>query len=250
MKKFFSILPAAIASMLLLSVPATAGITNEHIDQTNFVVNEGCSGTLIDVQKGYILTAAHCVTDQYVTVEREKIETDGTVKTEKVRKLREGTVKQITFKGANEISETTYKTMLVAVGRPDKVDLAVLKVVAKLPNKKQATVSCTEANRLDPVTIVGNPMGVLYSSVTTGIVSSTQRDYGLVGYSANPEQPLMQISGGIVGGNSGGAVYDSDGLVVGVSVLGHRVNEVLGFAVPASVINSFLIENKIDVGCQ
>src|SRR5690606_1351932 len=99
--------------------------------------------------------------------------------------------------------------------------------------------------RGETVYIVGNPMGTLYSSVTVGIVSSVQRDYGLIGFdNTNQQQALMQISGGVVGGNSGGAAYNSNGEIIGVPVLGHRTNEVIAFATPLAAIKEFLAANK------
>lgn len=217
---------------------------NKQIDQTNFVVNSGCSGTLIDLAGRYVLTANHCVEDQYETVEREKISDDGVVTRERIRKLKPGTVKQIYFNGASEIRETTYRTKLVAVDR--NKDLALLQVVAPLPNAEASKLACVDPKRGDSVFVVGNPMGVLYSSVVPGMVSSIQREYGTLGVGAEDTEPLLQVSGGIVGGNSGGAVYDTSGSLVGVPVLSHRVNEVLGFAVPLGAIKDFLKTNKLE----
>lgn len=214
---------------------------NRTIDETNFVVNIGCSGTLIDVSQRLVLTANHCVTGQYKVVEREVIDPDGTVKTKKVRELEEGTVSQRAFRDARPVKTTEYSTKLLFVDR-DK-DLALLQILAEIPNKTQAILSCTNPARGDAITIVGNPMGVLYSSVTAGIVSSVQRTYGTLGASSNQDTMLMQVSGGLVGGNSGGAVYNTDGRLIGVPVLGHRINEVLGFAVSLSDIKAFLKSN-------
>lgn len=237
------------AAMLLTGAIAPAmawdsAAMNKQIDQTNFVVNSGCSGTLIDTAGQYILTANHCVTDQYETIEREKIDENGIVTKEKVRRLKPGTVKQIFFHGASEVRETTYRTKLIGVSR-DK-DLALLQVLAKLPNTASSKLACDNPKRGDRVFVVGNPMGILYSSVIPGMVSSIQRDYGLVGTGTEDTESLLQISGGIIGGNSGGSVYNQSGDLIGVPVLGHRVNEVIGFAVPLSAIKDFLKEQKLD----
>jgi len=65
-------------------------------------------------------------------------------------------------------------------------------------------------------------------------------------HNTDERQGLMQISGGVVGGNSGGAVYNMNGEFVGVPVLAHRVNEVLGFAVPLPMVRKFLVDNKFE----
>ena len=97
---------------------------------------------------------------------------------------------------------------------------------------------------------VGNPMGVLYSSITDGIVSSTQRNYHEhVEIGDEKPIPTMQISASIVGGNSGGAVYDAKGHQAGIVVRGYT-RGALGFAVPLAQIKEFLTKNKFDLGCQ
>lgn len=237
------LIAALLSTCLAVSAHAAAwpGM-NQQIDQTNFVVNTGCSGTLISLKDRYILTANHCVTDQYETIEREKIDDNGVVTKEKIRRLKPGTVKQIFFNGSSEIRETTYRTKLIAVDK-DK-DLALLQVVSKLPNNTASKIACKDPARGDVVFIVGNPMGSLYSSVVPGMVSSIQREYSTLALGDN--EPLLQISGGIVGGNSGGAAYNTAGEIIGVPVLGHRTNEVLGFAVPLSSIKDFLKANKLE----
>jgi S1-C subfamily serine protease len=59
-------------------------------------------------------------------------------------------------------------------------------------------------------------------------------------------QTLMQVSGGIIGGNSGGAVYDANGGLIGVPVIAHQANEIIGFAVPLPAIKEFLKNAKAD----
>lgn len=249
MRRYIFTVLAVVLSLLALAMCTSARAAgwsgmNAQIDKTNFVVNTGCSGTLIDLAGRYVLTANHCVEDQYETVEREKIDDKGIVTKEKYRRLKPGTVKQIYFNGASEVRETTYRTKLIAVDR--NKDLALLQIIAVLPNAAASKLSCTDPKRGDSVFVVGNPMGVLYSSVVPGMVSSIQRQYGTLGVGTEDSEPLLQVSGGIVGGNSGGAVYNTTGDLVGVPVLGHRMNEVLGFAVPLAAIKDFLKANNLE----
>lgn len=245
MKRFL-----ALAAVVLFCAAWSPLDANKQIDQTNFVVNSGCSGTLISVSDRYVLTANHCVVDQYETVEVEKIDDKGVVTKEKQRRLKPGTVKQIYFAAGNEVRETTYRTKLKAVDR-DK-DLALLQIIADIPNSEASSLACDAPRRMDTVFIVGNPMGSLYSSVVKGLVSSVQRDYGLIRMDngSNADETLMQVSGGVIGGNSGGAVYDDRGHLVGVSVMAHRVHETLGFAVPLDRIKEFLKSNKVELECR
>jgi S1-C subfamily serine protease len=251
MRRFF-------ATLLLALLPVACGMTmpaaadwsveamNRTIDNANVMVNRGCSGTLIDRESLIILTAHHCVDDQYETIEREKISDEGVVTKEKVRIRRDGTITQIFFDGSESVRTVIYKVKLLASDK-DK-DLALVQVRAKtMQSAEAATIACTEPRRGEPIYVVGNPKGRLYSSVTKGIVSSLQRDYGLLPFdNANPAQPLMQVSAGVIGGNSGGAVYNAGGELVGVPVLANTTNEILGFAVPLPVIKQFLTDNKLE----
>lgn len=221
---------------------------NAQIDQTNFVVNQGCSGTLLDLNMRLILTAKHCIDAQYENVEVEKVGHDGVVKKDTIRRLIPGSVRQLRFRDGVELGENVYRTKVISIGTNG--DLALLQVVDHLPNTIAAPLACTEPQRGDVAFIVGNPYAILYSSLVKGIISSTDRAYetfkGLVGEGDMQDQPLMQISGGVIGGNSGGAAYNEKGELIGVPVLGSQINEIVGFAVPLSVIKQFLIDARVD----
>jgi S1-C subfamily serine protease len=217
---------------------------NATIDDTNFVVNRGCSGTLIDREAGLVLTVSHCVTDQYEIIEREKVNSDGSVTMQKVKVVRPGTVTQIDFKGPNEIARKVYVVKVVL--NDPKLDLALLKSVGPLNRLQHAKIACEEPKRGTVAYVVGNPYGVLYSSVTKGLVSSVQRSYAPLGLDGFDDNPLMQVSSGVVGGNSGGAVYNDKGELIGVPVRASMVNEVVGLAVPLPDIKKFLMREGLD----
>ena len=219
----------------------------EQIEQTNFLVNRGCSGTLIDPLNGYVLSAYHCVDDQYRNVERERIDENGAVKKEKVRIIAPGTVTQIAYKNSYEISRVTYIVKVVA--RDQKTDLSLLKIQGKLPEGRMASkLACKEPDLGDKVYAVGNSFAVFYSTLTEGIVSSLNRSYrdlelqGELGDATDDgEHGLVQHSAIIAPGNSGGALYNDKWELNGVNVRGGRSG--FSFSVPLSDIKSFLSTN-------
>lgn len=227
------------------STPAWADMSltdmNRQIDQTNFLVNRSCSGTLIDVEHGYVLTANHCIADQFAIVDREKIDDKGVVTTEKVRIAVPGTVSQLYFAGPSMVQKNSYVFNIKA--NDAKLDLALLQTRAKLPNTQAAKLACKDPVRGEVAYAVGNPFGVLYSSITKGIVASVQRTYPMLGIDGQDEHALLQITSGIEGGNSGGATYNADGEIIGVVVRGSAVNETVGFSVPLADVKSFLAAN-------
>lgn len=215
-----------------------------QIDQTNFLVNDNCSATLIDVDKGYLLTANHCIAAQYRVIEREKFGDDGVVTKHKVRVAVPGAVSQLVFKGPHEVQRNTYVFKIVLTDT--NADLALIQVQAALANTQASKIACTDPRRGDTVYVVGNPYGVLYSSVTKGIVSSLQRNYPMIGVDDQGDNALMQVSSGVIGGNSGGAAYNASGELIGVPVRASSVNEVVGLVAPLSDIKKMLTREGLD----
>ena len=131
--------------------------------------------------------------------------------------------------------DTTYDATIV--GKDSKTDLAVLKI-----NKTGLTAA--EFANSDEVKIgefsmaVGNPLG-LGSSITCGVISAVNRQVT----SDGTTYTCIQTDTAINSGNSGGALVNSEGKVIGVNTLklsGTGV-EGIGFAIP---INSTLSITK------
>lgn len=111
------------------------------------------------------------------------------------------------------------------VGTDPLTDLAVLKVDAgHLPAIHLATSSPAVG---DVVLAIGNPLGI-GQTVTMGIVSATRRQLG----PDNPET-FIQTDAAINFGNSGGALVNTAGQLVGINtaLLGHGT-EGISFAIP------------------
>lgn len=219
---------------------------NRQIDQTNFLVNDNCSATLIDADKGYLLTASHCIVAQFRTIEREKIDDKGVVTKEKVRISAPGTVSQIAFSGPNEVKRTSY-TFKIRLNDTD-LDLALIQVNAKLPNVAAAPLSCRDPERGDTVYAVGNTLGILYASVSKGIVASSNRSYRMIGVDDGNmgDNGLIQATAAIAGGNSGGSLYNDSGEIIGVVVRGYQQIAPVGLSVPLSDVKTFLTREKLE----
>jgi len=113
------------------------------------------------------------------------------------------------------------------------VDLALL----KLPPQKDLKLKPVSLGNLDDLNAgdgafaVGNPLG-LERSVSQGIISTLNRNFeGLV---------YLQTDAAINPGNSGGPLFNLKGEVVGVTNMGFRGTDNLGFAIPIPYVKDFL----------
>lgn len=131
------------------------------------------------------------------------------------------------------------------IGTDPKTDIAVIKVEAEsLP-----TVILADSDNIrigDVVFAVGNPLGI-GQTVTMGIVSAKGRSVGILDEVAGYES-FIQTDAAINMGNSGGALVDAKGRLVGINsaiLSPSRGNIGIGFAVPinlASTVMHGLIE--------
>lgn len=214
---------------------------NDHIDQTNFIVGEHCSATLISLEERLLLTNDHCV-DNYISIKTEKVtDKDGVVTEIKVEKVRDIPVSQKMYNDHQLVSRSSYIGDLA--GRDKDLDLALIKLrIENLPHSREAKVfTGDKLYRGETVYAVGNPMG-LDASVTKGVISNTNRLLR-VGYS---EKPYIQMDAGIVGGSSGGALYNNKGELVGVPAAAAPGTSV-GLAIPIYRIRDFLDDNCFDI---
>ena len=130
------------------------------------------------------------------------------------------------------------------VGNDPETDLAVLKVDAQ--NLPAITLDQAENLRVgDVVLAIGNPLGV-GQTVTMGIVSALHR----TGLSINTFENFIQTDAAINQGNSGGALIDSSGNLVGINtaILSQTGGSIgIGFAIPVSTAKQ-VMEQLIATG--
>lgn len=232
-----------LALILLVSAAWAPAAMNRQIDSTNFLLNDNCSATLID-STGYFLTAAHCASDQFRVIERQRIGDDNVVTTEKVRVAVPATVSQLFYEGSDQVKKISYAVSVVLIDKD--LDLALLKTSMKEGLWQGAPIACKDPIRGQHVYAVGNMYAVLYSSVTDGIISSVHRNYRMLGIDDQGDNGLVQSSASIVGGNSGGALYNDSGELIGVNVRGSQINETIALVVPLSDIKKFLMREGLD----
>jgi serine protease Do len=132
------------------------------------------------------------------------------------------------------------------VGTDDKSDVAVIKVESTnypaLPRGDSSKVKVG-----DLVMAVGSPFE-LSQSVTTGIISATERNNVRI----NEYESFIQTDAAINPGNSGGPLVNMAGEVVGVNsaiVTGSRGNDGIGFAIPidmaAEIADQLIASGKV-----
>ena len=130
----------------------------------------------------------------------------------------------------------------VLVGRDERTDVALLKIETEgLPHITMADSDMLRVG--DIVFAIGNPLGVGQTS-TMGIVSATGRtNLGLLGNQGY--ENFIQTDAAINSGNSGGALVDAKGRLIGIntaifSQTGGNIG--IGFAVPSSLARTVILE--------
>jgi serine protease DegS len=136
------------------------------------------------------------------------------------------------------------------IGTDAATDLAVLKV--DLPDLQPITLGNSDAARVgDVVLAIGNPLGFGHS-VSQGIVSAL----GRFGFQSNAYEDYIQTDAIIHLGNSGGALIDTRGRLLGINTLIYTANNPaqsastgigIGLAIPESLA-VFVMHDLIDYG--
>ncbi|MDB4662513.1 Do family serine endopeptidase [Verrucomicrobiales bacterium] len=138
-----------------------------------------------------------------------------------------------------------YKAVLI--GSDPKTDIAIIKIDAK--GLKPITIADSSKLQVGDVTMaVGNPFG-LEQTVTMGIVSALGRSE--LNITGGGYENFIQTDASINRGNSGGALVDAQGRLIGINtaiqsgVAGGNIG--IGFAIPANMALN-IVERLLEGG--
>ena len=151
--------------------------------------------------------------------------------------------------GASEISiilNTGEEIAAKLVGQDKKTDLAVLKVDTDATLHPATLGDSTTVEVGETAVAIGNPMGMEFSgSVTAGIISAVNRTMTIDDRTYN----LLQTDAAINSGNSGGALINQYGEVIGINSvkLSSSGIEGMGFAIAISEAKP-IIEDLMNSG--
>ena len=201
-------------------LPSIVGIKLEYTVNNAMLQMFGQSGTstatatgsgIIISEDGYILTNNHVVSSSTSN------NNDSFYQVSEASKL--------TVTLFNDSTEYEAKI----VGKDEETDLAVIKI--DKTGLSKAEFADSDSIKVGEFAMaVGNPIG-MESSVTCGIVSAVNRE---VTDSDGKKYTLIQTDAAINSGNSGGALVNSEGKVIGINTLklsGTGI-EGMGFAIP------------------
>lgn len=145
--------------------------------------------------------------------------------------------------GADELTVTLNDNREFSariIGTDKSTDLALIKVNAKdLPTLPIANSDNVKVGEW--VIAVGNPFG-LNNTVTAGIISAKARSLG-----ANGVESFIQTDAAINAGNSGGALVNTQGELVGINAMLYSQTGSYagyGFAIPTSIMNKVVDDLK------
>lgn len=146
--------------------------------------------------------------------------------------------------GASTIKVTLYDESVYTaklIGYEESNDIAVIKIEPQGKIESLVYGKSSDLKVGDDVYVIGNPLGDLTFTLTTGVVSALNRliDTG-TGFNIN----MFQTDAAINSGNSGGPVFDKHGFVVGIASAKYASASIegLSFCVPIDDVRSMIDE--------
>lgn len=146
--------------------------------------------------------------------------------------------------GCNQISVRTSKGQTYEaklVGSYSDEDLAVLSIEATGLTYASIFENSDNLKLGSQVVCIGNPLGTLPGSVSSGYLSYINREINVDTYKT---QTLLQTDVAINSGNSGGGLFNTAGALIGIvnAKFSSSSIEGLGFAIPSKIVISTINE--------
>ena len=191
------------ADVVELVSASVVEITTSETLRNGLVYSSGAGSGVIVTEKGMILTNNHVVEGA----------TDIAVR------LSNGNV---------------YEAILVAADAD--TDLAVIKIEPKEALTIAISGNSNNVRVGEEVIAIGNPLGLLGGTVTNGIVSALEREVTIDGETMT----LLQHNAAVSPGNSGGALFNIRGELIGIvnAKFSSSGAEGLGFAIPINTVKT------------
>lgn len=199
------------------AIPSVVGIHTAYVNQNDFFMGrgqqfEGIGSGVIVSEDGYILTNAHVVGENPSQLN--------------------------VLLSDNTTAEATI------VYKDETLDLAVIKIEKTgLPAIEFADSDQVQIG--DKAIAIGNPLGFnLQSTLTSGYVSGLSRTITMEG--GTSMNGLIQTDASINSGNSGGALLNANGQLIGINTAKAGSTDGIGFAIPANTAKNIvdqIIEN-------
>jgi Do/DeqQ family serine protease len=240
----------SIVSMASSNYNRTVGLSGEAVDFT--VAAENAVHTVVHVKNVSIRTVSNPIMEYIYGIrggqQQEQVGTgsgviiseDGYIVTNN-HVIKDATELEVTLN-----NNKSYKAKLI--GTDSKMDIALLKISAdeKLPYSTFADSDQVKVGEW--VLAVGNPYN-LNSTVTAGIVSAKARNLDKA-YNTNGIQSFIQTDAAVNPGNSGGALVNTRGELIGINtMISSPTGSYAGysFAVPSNITRK-IIEDIMEFG--
>ena len=217
-------------------LPSIVGIQVTYTTTTNSIFGFGMPTTSEATATGSGIIISE---DGYIVTNNHVVDTASSNSSYSYYDISDATSVKIKLHGSEELYDAKI------VGKDSQTDLAVLKIdktgltAAEFANSDEAAVG-------EFAMAVGSPLG-LDTTVTTGIISAVNREVQADGTT----YVCIQTDAAINSGNSGGALVNADGKVIGINTLklsGSGV-EGIGFAIPinstTNIIDDLIEYNKV-----
>lgn len=197
------------------SIDSVVGITTKTKATQNTVFGpqtgyvEGVGSGSIVTEDGYILTNSHVISD--------------------------GDAGEI-----NVLYSNGEESKAELIWNDTTLDLAVIKVDGN--NLPAIDIGDSDKVKVgDKAIAIGNPLGLeLQSTVTSGIISGLNRTVSF--QNGAQMDGLMQTDAAINSGNSGGALLNSKGELIGINTAKAGNSDGIGFAIPVNIAKSVINE--------